>query len=142
MADYFIVNFHLAFNNAVPGEAFVDALAGAGEKFSGQRWITSESFECVGESDGIFFGNENSGLSVNDDIRDAADVACHDGKSKLHGFDEYDSEAFGVALAIDDGGEHKDVGRLVFVREVFRRKLARENDGCWRSFDFTSFRSG
>ena len=31
MADYFIVNFHLAFNDAVPGEAFVDAFAGAGE---------------------------------------------------------------------------------------------------------------
>ena len=137
MADYFIINFNLALDNAVPSETFVDAFAGAGEKFFSERWIAGESFERVSKSGRVFFGNENSGFSVDDDIGDAADIACHDGQSKLHGFDEHDAESFGVALAIDDGWERKDVCRLVFVREVFRRKLAREDDRRRRFFDST-----
>ena len=36
--NHSLINFHLAFNDSVPGEAFADALAGAGEKFYSERW--------------------------------------------------------------------------------------------------------
>ena len=134
---YSLINFNLAFDDAVPGEVFVDAFAGAGEKIFDQCRVCFEALECVGKRDRVFLGDEDSGLPIGDDIRDAADVACYDRQSKFHGFDEHDSEAFGVALAIDDGGEHKDVGGAVFVCESFWRKLAREDDRRRRFFDST-----
>ena len=128
LVNYFVINVYLPFDDAVPSEAFVDAFAGTDEELLDKRRVFFETFEGVGKRFGIFFGNEDSRFSVDDDIRDAADVACDNWESEFHGFDENDSESFGIALAIDDGGECKDVCRSVFVREVFGRKLACEND--------------
>ena len=123
-----LVDFNLAFDDAIPGEAFVNAIAGAGKKFLNQCRVCFEALEGVGKRSRVFFGNENSGLSVDNDIRDAADIACDNRESKFHRFDEHDAESFGIALVVDDGGERKDVCRLVFVCEIFGRELAREND--------------
>ena len=110
----------MAFDDAVPGEAFADALAGAGEEVLCQRWIGCESFEGVGKRDRIFFGNEDSRFSIDNDIRNSTDIACDNREAEFHGFDEDDSETFGVALAIDNRWEREDVRCAVFVREIFR----------------------
>lgn len=122
------IDFHLAFDDAVPGEAFVDAFAGAGEKFLNQCRVYFETLEGVGKGDRVFFRNENSGFSVDNDIWDATDIACDNRQSKFHSFDEHDSESFGVAFVIDDSREREDVCSPVFVCEIFRRELACENN--------------
>ena len=100
---YFLVHFNLAFDDAVPGEAFVNAFAGAGKEFLNQCRVCFETLEGIGKCNRVFFRNENSGLSIDNDIRDATDIACNNRQSKFHRFDEHDPESFGVTLVIDDG---------------------------------------
>lgn len=126
--NYFLINFDLAFDDTVPSEAFADALAGACEKFFYQCWVGFEALEGVGKRDGVFFRDEDARFTVDDDIWNSADVACYNWQAKFHRFNEYDAEPFGVALAIDNGGERKDVGGAVFIREIFWRELACEDD--------------
>ena len=126
--NYFLIHFDLAFDDTIPSEAFADALAGACEKFFNQCWVGFEALEGVGKRDGFFFRDEDSRFTVDDDVRNSADVTCYNWQAKFHRFNEYDAEPFGVALAIDNGGERKDVGGAVFVRKIFGGKLAREDD--------------
>lgn len=120
----------MALDDAVPGEAFGDAFTGAGEQLLDKFGLGGEALVGACEGLRIFFRDEDSRDAVHDDIGDATHVACDDGEAEFHGLDEYDAEAFGVALAVDDCREREDVSGPVFVRERFGRKLAGEDDFC------------
>ena len=106
----------------------MDALLGAGEQVLYELGLGGEALVGACEGLGVFFGNEDSRFAVNDDVRDSAHIACHNREAEFHGLDEYDAEAFGVALAVDNRREREDVGSLVLACERFGRKLAGEND--------------
>lgn len=105
---------------------FGDAVAGAFEELYRELRVFCEALDGVGKRDGALFGNEQAADVVDDYVGNAADVARDDGQSAFHGFDEYDAQAFGVALVVDDGGQYKDVRFAVFAGEFRCGELAGE----------------
>ena len=126
--DKSCVCFHLPLDDAVPCEAISDALAGACEQALEERAVAGDALESVCQGFGVFFGDKDSRLAVYNDIRDTAHVACDNREAEFHGLDEYDAQAFGVALVVDDGRQHEYVCSAVFIGEVFGRELAGEDD--------------
>jgi hypothetical protein len=61
----------LALDDAVPGEAFGDALTGAGEQVLYKFRLGGEALVGACEGLRIFFGDEDSRDAVHDDIGDA-----------------------------------------------------------------------